>query len=364
MKLNTLKIIIPFILIMTYNSAIACKYTIREIGFSSLSKVTYVLYRVDENSSFFPDRTVQFFSDSNIKTFGLSLEEKDNQIIKFAIDQNLTLPAYILAAPDGRMLALLDNNIENRSLLSPIRNQLVADLPNIYATVLVVEGKNSMENELAKETILKACTRIENILPNMPKPVDKGPNMLVVSTGQFQEEKVLLWSLGIHQIPDQPIAFILYGKGRLMGEKIDYQQIFNDQVYKLLAIIGADCECGLDRKWMLGYQIPMNWPMETRQLLSDNLGFDVNNPMVLTEMSRILEIENRVASDPDGISYEPITIDLDNVFDATPEIEHQENNTKQDDSTSVKTVILYSFFIFIAVVIGGALLIIKRKNEN
>ena len=135
--------------------------------------------------------------------------------------------------------------------------------------------------------------------------------------------------MGVEEIPEKPVAFVVYGKGRIMGELINYESIALGDVFKLLSIIGADCECGLDRKWLFGYQVPLNWPKQTRQDLSNTLGFDVDNPMVLTEMSRILAIENRVPQDPDGITYEPIVVNLDEEFDDIPEIVHNTQSERE-----------------------------------
>ena len=362
MQIKKLRIILILLLSMSFTSAKACRYTIREIGFSTLSKVTYVLYRIDENSSFIPKQQTDGFSNSNVKVFGLNLkDDPSSRIIKFAQKQNLTFPVYVLSAPDGRMLALSGNNIDSTTILSPVRQQLIDDLPKGYAAVILVEGTNSSENNIAQEKILKACDRVENIMPHMPKQVANGPKMITISNEQFQEEKVMLWSFGLDKIPDHPIAFVVYGKGRIMGDSIDYTDIQKDKVYKLLSIIGADCECGLDRKWMLGYQMPLDWPTKTRQDLSDILGFDVDNPMVLTEMSRILAIENRVATDPDGVSFEPVIIDLDKEFNDVPEIEHTQDSSTQEDNISSNTTMIYSVAFVIILIIIGAFIVLKKK---
>ena len=220
------------------------------------------------------------------------------------------------------------------------------------------------ENLIARKTILNACKRIENIMPNMPKLVDNGPNLSVVSNEKFLEEKTLMWSLGVEEVPIQPMAFIVYGRGRIMGEKIDYNSIKGDNIYKLLSIIGADCECGLDRKWMLGYQVPLPWPKKVTQHLSNILGFDVDNPMVLTEMSRILAIENRVPVDPDGITYEPIVVNLDDEFDDIPEIIHntqsKENQLESDDISN--NIIWYSLIGFVILIAIGFVFVMKKKS--
>tara|TARA_R110002049_G_scaffold160881_2_gene325876 strand:- start:10 stop:1110 length:1101 start_codon:yes stop_codon:yes gene_type:complete len=362
------KIILGLFLMLYATNAEACRYTIREIGFSTLSRVTYVIYRVDDGSALFPKQQALSFSNSNIKTYGLNInEDKISPIVAFVKSQNLAFPAYVLKDKNGRMLAMTEtdykNNLKSSILSSPVQTKLLKNLPRNYASVILIEGYNAADNKMAKETVLKSCERITNIMPNMPKQVDVGPDMIAISQSQFQEEKVLLWSLGVDVMPAEPAAFILYGKGRMMGEKITFQKIIEDSVYKLLAIIGADCECGLDRKWMLGYQIPLDWPKDTRQGLSDRLGFDVDNPMVLTEMSRILAIENRVPVAPDGVSYEPVVINLDDEFDDIPEIKHNETNKETEASEeNYGMVIWYSLIAFVILIGVGVVFIVKQKK--
>ena len=361
-----LRVVLVLLLVMSFSSSQACRFTIREIGFSSLSKVSYVLYRIDANASFIPKQQMEGFSDSNVKMFGLSVkEDKTNRVIQFAIKQDLNMPAYVLAAPDGRMIALegdsFKNTIEAATLLSPARKQLIAEMPTTYAAVILIEGREAAENGIASDKVLKACERIESVMPHMPKQVSKGPKMIFISNEQFEEEKVMLWSLGLDTIPEHPTAFIVYGRGRIMGDGINYSEIQKGAVYKLLSIIGADCECGLDRKWMLGYQMPLDWPAETRQSLSNILGFDVDNPMVLTEMSRILAIENNLIADPDGISFEPVTIDLEMEFNDVPEIEHMGEPSENTGNISSSSIIIYSLLAILFLIGIGAFLVLRKK---
>ena len=148
-----------------------------------------------------------------------------------------------------------------------------------------------------------------------------------------------------------------------MGEQVDFEDIISERLYRLMSIIGADCECGLDRKWMLGYQVPLDWPKDIRQGLSDRLGFDVDNPMVLTEMSRILAIENRAPKTPDGISFEPIVVDLDKEFNDIPEIEHKVL-TKVDGGTgnTSNQIIWYSMLGLLLIISVGSFFILKKKS--
>jgi hypothetical protein len=109
--------------------------------------------------------------------------------------------------------------------------------------------------------------------------------------------------------------------------------------------------------------MPLDWPTKTSQNLSDILGFDVDNPMVLTEMSRILAIENRVATDPDGISFEPVIINLDDAFNDVPEIEHIENISGEEVSISSNSILIYSIVFFVIIIILGAIIVLKKKPK-
>jgi len=357
------------IFMMVFSSTFACRYTIREIGFSTLSKVTYVIYRVDENTAQFPKQLALGFAESNVKTFGLNVNsDVNNPVVNFVKAQNSSLPAYVLADPNGQMLILSENQINvglKQSILSsPIQDQMVKELAFIYGKVLLIEGSNQVANEIAWNKINTTCERIENIMPNMPKQVEFGPNISVISKENFEEEKVLLWSLGIKNIPEQPVAFVVYGRGRIIGEKVDFEEIKGESIYKLLSIIGADCECGLDRKWMLGYQVPLNWPKDVRQDLSDKLDFDVDNPMVLAEMSRILAIENKIAADPDGISFEPTIIDLEAAFNDVPVIDFNQSTNDNEDEFNVDMSIVYSLLLFVVLIIVAGFFVIKNKKSN
>ncbi len=362
-----------FLLLILFGFSItycqACRYTIREIGFSALSKVNYVIYRVDVDNSRQLDQEVKSLIKSNVNWRGLSLKnDTEHPVINYAKSKNLNLPAYILADINNNFLLIEETKpntkLKEVLLYSKTQERLQKILPINYATVLLLESSDKNANEKAISNILKSCERITNIMPNMPKQVDVGPEITIIPKENFNDEKVLLWSLGINKIPDSPVAFILYGKGRIMGDVIKFQDIISDKLYKLLSIIGADCECGIDKKWMLGKQIPLDWQNKTRQDLANRLGFDVDNPMVLNEMSRILAIENRVPKDPDGISFEPEIIDLETVLNNVPEFQYEieDEQTSKIDESHDYNIVWFSLAIFLFVIGLGYYVIIRKKR--
>lgn len=237
-------------------------------------------------------------------------------------------------------------------LNSPVRTELTNDFVDVFSVVLWVEGKDDQMNVELENFIQRDCDRIKNIMPHMPKEVRNGPKVVRISINEFEEEKLLLWSLGIEQPPEEPIAFVLYGRGRIMGGALVAAEIAESKLFNYMSMIGADCECGLDRKWMLGNQIPMLWATGPRQQLANEVGFDVDNPMILAEMSRILAKE----TNPDiagELGFGIQVIDLDEAFDEVPEIKFDEKDSEVILNpfvivilTFTLSVILIGFFLY------------------
>lgn len=125
-----------------------------------------------------------------------------------------------------------------------------------------------------------------------------------------------------------------------------------------MSMIGADCECGLDRKWMLGSQIPLFWSAENRQQLANEIGFDVDNPMILAEMSRILAKEVN-ANISDEVGYGIEVIDLNEAFDQVPEMSYE--NSESDESSNVMII---SLGLITFLILGtGAYFYFRNRNS-
>ena len=113
--------------------------------------------------------------------------------------------------------------------------------------------------------------------------------MIEIPRSALAAEKVLLWSLGIGEsMPEEPVAAVVYGRGRRLGPLLEGEAITRTQLSTMLGLLGQDCECDLDRSWMQGPLVPMSWGMEQQAEVLKEVGFDAENPMVKTEISRIL----------------------------------------------------------------------------
>jgi hypothetical protein len=95
-----------------------------------------------------------------------------------------------------------------------------------------------------------------------------------------------------------PKTAIIYGRGRWIGPILEGEQISKRNLSELLLIIGADCECGIDRDWMRGTMIPSKWDKATREKVTENLEFDPENPLIKKEVRHILRMGEIYANIP------------------------------------------------------------------
>ena len=78
------------------------------------------------------------------------------------------------------------------------------------------------------------------------------------------------------------------GRGRRVGESMRGGLITRTALQEAMAVVGQDCECGLDRVWMQGERFPLAWGRAEKQAAFAELGFDPDNPKVKAEISRIM----------------------------------------------------------------------------
>ncbi|MCJ7778271.1 MAG: hypothetical protein MUP16_08165, partial [Sedimentisphaerales bacterium] len=103
------------------------------------------------------------------------------------------------------------------------------------------------------------------------------------------DEKILLWSLGLEpQDVNRPYAAIFYGRGIWIGPLFEGQQITEENLASILFVIGSDCECGLDYRWLRGTMLPVRWDQKIQAQAAESLGFDPESPIVKMEISWII----------------------------------------------------------------------------
>ncbi len=286
----------------------ACRYNVRDVGFVDLGGQRYHLYGyvgpqtpADIISSL---KQISYTAllDSSIKVEIINTgQQKDHPAIEYVdLLQIQSLPALVLVSPSGEALAIditqpgqpfkqgLWSVLEN-IVSSPKRDEIVQQVSKTFGVVLLIEGPEPNENKRAAGIARGAIEKISGYMELMPKTIARPPVPVVIERETFSREKVLLWSLGLDANKiNEPYAAVLYGRGRLMGPVLKGEEITESRLINFLSVIGADCECGLDRRWMQGVMLPVRWDEQLQAQAVKDLGFDPENPMVKMEVSRIL----------------------------------------------------------------------------
>jgi hypothetical protein len=385
------KIILLVILTVIFQFPLhACRYTVREIGYADFGVNPYRLYFFYDSTT--PEDQVKTFRrvtyaalyDANVVVELVNIEKDTNSVgLEFLkIHPTQKLPATVLVSPDGRSLAFefpvgagefknsVWEQIEN-IVTSPLRRQILPRLAQTYGAALLVEGTDAAQNRQAREIVQKAIAEIKKMLGQMPKTVDKPPELVTLPFNQRNSEKVLLWSLGSDLNQTAPQVAILYGRGRRMGPILSGENLTENNLLNLLGLIGADCECGLDRAWLLGMMFPLRWPTELREQLVKQLGFDVENPAVKSEMSQILAISqagNNQQSNERLFSYREGVIELEPKT-AAPRVSFSGLQTLNSDSnlettqSPLKIAWMVIGAIFLVVFIAGGLFFMRAKRR-
>ena len=284
----------------------ACRYNVRDVGFVSLETVSYRLYGYvgagtsGETVSAWRTVGATSFLDSNIECELIDSEASpDHRGLRYQQESpTAEHPTLSLVSPDGQFLPMELPKRTNGSAVaalmesvvrSPLRDRLQTEVVRAYAVVVLIEGADPQMQAKARAEVDEAVRDIASVMDRFPKPVRMPPQVIEIPRSALATEKVLLWSLGIGEsMPEEPVAAVVYGRGRRLGPVLEGEAITRTQLSSMLGLLGQDCECDLDRSWMQGLLIPMSWGMEQQAEVLKEVGFDAENPMVKTEISRIL----------------------------------------------------------------------------
>ena len=302
-------------------AAFACRYNVREVGFVDLGIERYRLYAyVDKNTpaeitSSFEQISHAALLESNIEAEIIDVnQQKDHPAIKYldslqlvakpraapAAAQIQTFPSAVLVSPDGQTLSMPLNSTRQpfeqtlRSglddiLSSPKRQEILQQVAKAYGVVLLIESVDAEQNKKAKEAARGAIKLVAGQMQYLPKPIAHPPVLIVVSQASLSQENILLWSLGLDKDKlDQPHAAVLYGRGRWVGPMFKGEQITQDNLTAVLFVIGEDCECGFDHRWLQGTMLPARWDENLLSSAAESLGFDPESPMIKAEISWIV----------------------------------------------------------------------------
>jgi len=233
------------LLSLAASDLLACRYTVRDIGFVDLGPPPYRLRIHTEAGTAGPieaaARMHAALSDTNIAVEVVLADRKEDLKVPF-------LPAAVLQSADGSRLLLPPfeageaKRIIGEAVLSPARERILGGIVDSFCVILLIRG-----DDPARGVISKSIDRVTPLLHAMDKPHDRPPVVVEIPEDSLSEERVLLWSLGVDpESGNSPLAVLLYGKGRRMGPVLAGPSLTEDAIIRLFRLIGTDCECGLD----------------------------------------------------------------------------------------------------------------------
>jgi len=292
--------------------ATACKYSVRDVGFVALDQKYYELRLItsgemsEEELSQMEQQLSSLLRDTNILVTIAGVEsgettqkereqfQKSKQTVAFLVDRF----SMKESEQTFRELFLQPINLADQQAVSEmvwslsrstLRDKILEASLKAHSVLLVVEGTGEEANQSAWQLGKQVSADVKETLPDLPKLIEQPTVILNVSTEERQEERVLLWSMGC-RIDDETTTYVLplFGRGRLLGEPLLVPGTSATELVTILGYVGQDCECELDRSWMQGKMFPHRWDEGIQEQAAKTLGFDPGNPLVMTEITRIL----------------------------------------------------------------------------
>jgi len=377
--------------------AFACRYNVREVGFVDLHIEPYYLfgYVNDETSedivSKFKEVAHIGLENSNIVFEIINIDQqKDHPAIKLLdLQQAKSLHGAVLVSPDGQSYPLplaehdrpfeetLRSAVEN-ILTSPKREEILRKTIENYAVVLLIEGADVQENQRTKEAASSVIELISSQMDMLPKTIANPPVFVVMDSNSFKREKILLWSMELDgEEVSEPHAAVIYGRGRWIGPMFKGKEITEDNLANVLFVIGQDCECGLDHRWLQGTMLPARWTDEMQAQVAENLGFDPENPMIKMEMSLIVRRGSysypsvpfgyqEIAIEPNDAMEErqnlPNDVEYTTMPDSSPENPISESNPSVEQDSPFRNTILLLVGLCVLVFTSGIVILVRAKK--
>lgn len=271
--------------------ALACRYTVRDIGFIDLAGQIYTLWIATDAPDGEPARQAEAAARSRLDLSNVAVRILD---VRTRPEHPAAGgPALILEGPGGRHLPLgeiadLRSSLEHVAR-SPVRDDLLAGSVSSFCTILMLESSDATQNGTADRAIAAAIEQFVAMAPGLPRAVEHPVRTVRVPFEARSGEAVLLWSLGLDGAPDQPAIAVLYGRLKLAGPVLVGEGVTPRTLASQLSLVGESCECEANRDWVNEASLPHQWDDQRRRDASASLGFDPGSPMVLAEAVRIIQ---------------------------------------------------------------------------
>ena len=332
----------------------ACRYTVRDVAFVDLGDAPYRLFvfadLADEETAGELQAAVDHIAEEVLIDANCVIEfvdtspETDHPALKYATEVT-QFPALVAVGPEQQPL-IIEEGLANKAapaakelsqlcrdfIDSPVRKEMFSQLLSVHSVILMVEGADQGANQKTRDLIAQTIPQVEQSLEFLPKPIREPPHVIHLTAEAAANEKVLLWALGMDpESTEATQVALLFGRGRKLGPVLRFPDDPRRRFVQSLAVVGQDCECGLDRRWMQGAMVPHRWTAADEKEAIGQLGFDPGNPLVKAEIDRILtrgpgaegeremELEDALKIAP-ALSYQEIAIDDLVTEDATDEL--------------------------------------------
>jgi hypothetical protein len=375
---------ISMIFMLFIDIGTACRYTVREIGFADFGEDTYkfVLFKdkriSDTNTEIFKRISNAALLDANIAVHVIDVQkEKSSPLLAYykRSDKGI-FPNVLFISPEERVKTFRISNEEDftqtiwnlieKIVTSSARNKLLDHIVQSYGVLFFIEGTDSEQNMETRQLVEKAVAEIKLLMMGLSKPVQVPPEIITIKSHEIIEEDILLWSLGWQSLDrSKPALALMYGRCRRMGPLLKGAHLKEEIITNMLRFIGADCECGLDKSWMLGKMIPLRWDSKLKAAVFEQYGFDADNPMVVSEMSQILSIApERVNRSVDTDVLYGYSESVQRISMLANEKDVEQSLVDSDESAfGVKETLIFTVFVFLAIIIVGAIIYFRAKSH-
>jgi len=387
-------LIVSLLFLFQIQLAYACRFNVRETGFVDLENEHYFLvgYINDQTpagiTKDFMDVSNSMLSGSNLKFELINLDKQKNHpaIQYLSKEGQAGFPKAILISPDGQSLKIEVEKTEqdfkkslkerlSHILSSPFRKKLKNQLIDKYGVVLVIESSDRGANIQALKAAQDAVEKVTRKMDLMPKVIKKPPVLMVVKYQNRSAESILIWMLGLEEDKlSKPHAAIFYGRARWLGPLFRGEEITRNNLSEILFVVGADCECGLDKNWLRCTLLPMSWDKKAQKKITENLGFDPENPMIKIEVSRIMRTEHfipgegipspEILTNPhsgdtprQGLTYDDDEGEIKNSN------KKSESSQQQDGSILTKSVGITAGILSLLLIVGGAIIFRRSRRK-
>lgn len=288
---------------------LACKYSVRDVGFVDLEPTPYrlVLAFDDTTAAAVKDlerRGREVLADSNVAftPINLSREPAHPLLARLGTIDRQALPLLWLMDGGRRTVPLIlprtkDGAVDGErfqselaaAIDSPVRRALREHVADGLCVILLLEGSDPSSTRRARKAAEQVVEQINQALPRLEKPTKQGALLVTVRAEDRDKERWTLWGLEEDvSLPVTARAAVVFGRCRRVGKVLQGDKLNGAELFALAATLGRSCECSLDRTWLYGPALPHVWDQQQRQNAAKALTFDPENPLVKAEISAIV----------------------------------------------------------------------------